>query len=209
MAAAMEPDRLARLGFWAFALGNLAWAAANLTGQTPSVVNSATDVVVFVGALLAAAGLPDAVDSFGAGRFRTGLALVAVPELGQNAYSAATRLGPFNAAPILVVLLASAALLVGVWRWRGDGWVAAAAPWIMAGFTGLAFEPVYYFLRGLASNPFGPFFPGAVGVALGGTLLAWSFRPGAEADVVPLLPPPAPSAAPAKAAAKSARRSRS
>jgi hypothetical protein len=191
----MEPDRLARLAFWVFAAGNLAWAIQN--GITGNGVNVATDLVVVVGAVVAAWGLRDAVDGLGPGRFRTGLWLVAIPEFGQNVVTATTKLGAGNATPVLAVLAASVLLAVGTLRWVADGWERAALPWLALGFAGLAFEPLYYFTLNLATQGgtiFGSgFFPGILGVSIGGLLLAWAFRPWGEVE--PLGEPEPPEAA--------------
>lgn len=184
----MEPDRLARIALWVFAAGNLAWVIANAIGG--NAVNVGTDLVIVVGALIAAWGLPDAVDGLGPGRLKTGLLLVAVPEFLQNVVTATTKLGGSNAAPVLVVLVTSAALGVGAVRWTDDGWDRRATPWIALGFLGLGFEPLYYFiLQAAGGNPFGRFFAGALGVAAGSLMSAWAFRPGSEVEQVEAVAP--------------------
>lgn len=177
----MDPDRLARRGLCLFAAGNLAWMAANLSNAQPNPVNAVTDAVVVAGAILAAAGLSAAIDGFGAGRLKAGLLLVAGLELAQNVVTAARGITAARAAPVAVVIAASALLGIGALRWRA-GWDRAAAGLAALGFLGLAFEPVYYFVRGLPTV-LNPFFPGALCVACGGLMVARAFRPGAAAIV--------------------------
>jgi hypothetical protein len=177
----MQRLTLARTGLWVFAAGILAWTVAN--AQLGFWVNVATDLPIACFAALAALGLRNAVDGFGPGRLRLGLALVALGQGGQNVVSLLTKLSATNAAPILVVLAASIALAIGAKRWFEDGWDEAALPWVALGFAGFAFEPLYYFgLQVTQGNPFGVFFPGAVLVSVGGAVAAWSFRPGAQAE---------------------------
>jgi len=168
---------MARLGLWVFALGNLGWIGANLFGATPSMVNALTDMAIVVGAFVAAAGLRDAIDDYGPRKLQAGLLLVAIPEFAQNLVSAFTKLGPTNAAPIVVVMLAAIVLGLGALRWRA-GWDQGAAVLAAAGFLGLAFEPIYYVARNPAFNASSGYLPGSIGVALGGLLAALAFRPG-------------------------------
>ena len=167
---------LARWGLWVFTAGIFAWIFPNAAlGQNANVV---TDVVIAAFGVLAAVGLPRAVDGIGTGPLRWGLAGVAVCQLAQNLITAATGLNSVTAAPVFVVMAASAAVAVGVKLWQEDDWDPAATPWLAAGFAGFAFEPVYYFVRGLAQgSPFGPYFTGALLVAVGGILCAVAFRP--------------------------------
>ncbi|HUR62014.1 MAG TPA: hypothetical protein VM286_06590 [Candidatus Thermoplasmatota archaeon] len=171
----MESRRLATLGLWVFAGGMLAWAIANAT--LDGWVNVLTDLVILAGAVVAAIGLPRALDGLGPNALRSGLFAVAAAQLLQNAYTIATSLSATNAAPALVVAAASATLAIGARKWQDDGWDLAAAPWVAAGFAGYAFEPLYYiglgFVQGQA--PFGVFFPGSVLVATGAGLAAWAF----------------------------------
>lgn len=178
----MQRLTLARLGLWVFAAGILAWTIAN--AKLGLWANVVTDLPIACFAALAALGLRNAVEGFGPGRLRLGLAFVALGQGGQNLYSLLTKLSATNAAPVFVVLAASIALAIGAKRWFEDGWDSAALPWVAAGFAGYAFEPLYYFLQQVTKgNPFGVFFPGAVLVSIGGAIAAWSFRPGADADL--------------------------
>lgn len=179
----MQRSGLAALGLWVFTAGIFAWIFPNLSlGSTP---NALTDAAIVVGGLLAAFGLPRAVEGIGTGPLRVGLSVVAFFQLGQNLVTAATKLSAQSAAPVVVVMLASLALLVGVKRWQEDGWDLAALPWLAAGFGGFAFEPLYYNVLGWAHGRFwGPYALGAWLVAVGALLAAWCFRPqGVEAGV--------------------------
>ncbi len=174
--ARVERTTLAGIGLWAFTAGIFLWIFPNASfGQVPNVV---TDVVIVVGGVLAAVGLPRAVEGIGTGPLRWGLSIVAVAQLGQNLVTVATDLGPTNAAPASVVMLGALAVLVGAKRWQEDGWDLAAVPWLMAGFAGFAFEPLYYTVLGAVGGSFfGPYTPGAWLVAVGAGLAAFSFRP--------------------------------
>lgn len=186
----MERTGLAALGLWVFTAGIFAWIFPNLANG--SVANAVTDVVIVAGGVLAAVGVVRAVEGIGTGPLRWGLSIVALAQLSQNVVTVTTGLGPVNAAPAFVVMAASVAVLVGVKRWQEDGWDLASLPWLMAGFAGFAFEPLYYFVLGAVGGSFfGPYSPGAWLVAVGAGLASWSFRP---QGAVPGIPPPPRSA---------------
>lgn len=178
----MQRSGLAAVALWVFAAGIFAWIFANASNG--SVANAVTDAIIAAGGVLAALGLPRAVAGLGTGLLRTGLVVVALFQLGQNVVSLFS-LSPSSAAPVAVVLLASVALVVGVNRWREDGWDLTALPWLMAGFAGFAFEPLYYFTLGTVQGPaLNAYTPGTVLVAAGSLLAAWAFRPrGAEPGI--------------------------
>lgn len=182
----MQRSGLAALALWVFTAGVFAWIFANLSQD--SAANAVTDAAIVAGGLLAAVGLPRAVDGIGTGPLRAGLALVALFQFGQNLVSAFS-LNATNAAPVFVVLLAAVALAIGVARWREDGWSLAALPWLMAGFAGFAFEPLYYNVLGFAHGRFwGPYALGAWLVLAGAGLAAWAFRPQGVEPGVPSAP---------------------
>lgn len=200
-------DRLgwARVGLWTFTAGIFAWIFPNASAG--NTVNVLTDVVIVAAGILTAIGLPRAVDGIGNGLFRWGLVGVAVGQFGQNLNTAATGFGAVTAAPVIVVMLASVAVVIGARRWQEDDWDLAATPWLMGGFAGFAFEPVYYFIVGLVQgNPLGPYFPGAVLVGAGAILAALAFRPGGSSlpEAKPVAVPAKPSAAKVSKAAKPA-----
>jgi hypothetical protein len=172
--------RLAAIGVWVFAAGIFAWIFPNLgLGATANVL---TDSLIAVGAGVAAFGLPRAVDGIGNGPWRCGLLAVALAQFGQNLVTLVANLTPTDATPVLVVMLASVALVIGIRRWQADGWDRDATPWLAIGFAGYAFEPVYYLVLGAVQGTFlGPFFIGSVLVAIGAGLAGWAFRPGAPA----------------------------
>lgn len=176
---------LATAGLWAYTAGIFAWIFPNVAGG--ATANAVTDVVIVLGGLLAAVGLPRAVAGIGTGPLRWGLSIVALAAASQNAVSAFS-LDPTSAAPVAVVLASAVCLLVGVRRWQEDGWDLAALPWLALGFAGLAFEPLYYVVLGAVGGSFfGGYTPGSVLVAAGAGLAAWSFRPqGAEAGIPPV-----------------------
>lgn len=170
----MEPLGFARWGLWLFTAGIFGWIFPNLADG--DYVNVFTDVVIVVSGILAAVGLPRAIDGIGNGLLRTGLVGVAIGQAMQNVVSSLAGFDAGSAAPRFVVMLAAVALVVGVKLWQEDGWDARALPWLAGGFLGFAFEPVYYFLLGLAGgSPFGRYFPGSVGVAAGALLAMWGF----------------------------------
>lgn len=184
---AMQRSSLGALGLWVFTAGIFAWIFPNLA--LGSVPNAVTDVAIVAGGVLAAFGLPRAVEGIGTGPLRTGLVLVALFQLGQNLVTLATNLSPTNAAPATIVLLASAAVLVGAKRWQEDGWDLAALPWLAGGFAGFAFEPLYYNVLGFAGGRFwGPYALGAWLVAAGAGLAACCLRPQGLAAGVPTPP---------------------
>jgi hypothetical protein len=171
----------ATLGLWVFTLGILGWIFPNV-GQG-NLVNVATNGLLLPFGVLAAVGLPRAVDGIGTGPLRWGLGGIAACQLLQNLVTAATGLGPVNATPVIAVILACVALLIGVKRWQEDAWDESATPWVAGAFAGFAFEPLYYMVLGIAGGSlFGPFFPGALLVAIGGALAAWGFYPDLDAD---------------------------
>ena len=170
----------ARWGLWVFTAGIFGWIFPNINAGAGNPTNALTDVVIVLFGVLAAMGLPRAADGIGTGVLRWGLGGIGVCQFGQNVVTAA-QLDPFQAPPAIVILLASAALLVGVWRWKELCWDTQATPWVFAAFAGFAFEPLYYTVRGGVS----PYFPGGVLVLAGSLLCAWAFRPG-DADPVPL-----------------------
>jgi hypothetical protein len=173
VATAVDQTRQFSIALWIFAAGMLAWTIANAV--LGGWVNVVTDLVIIVGAVMAAVGMPRAVDGIGLGPLRGGLWVMALAQFGQNLVTVTTGLSGTNAAPAFTVMLASVAMAVGAQRWSQDGWDGAAVPWLAAGFAGFAFEPVYYLvLQFVQGNPFGPFFPGAVLVALGAGLAAWA-----------------------------------
>jgi hypothetical protein len=164
----------ARLGLWVFTAGIFAWIFPNLAlGEG---VNVGTDVVITIFGVLAALGLPRAVDGLGVGLLRVGLVGVALCQFAQNAISAVTDLTGTNATPVVVVMLASVAVVVGIFRWRQDSWDGDALPWLAAGFAGFAFEPLYYLVLTLAGGGgFSGYLPGTVLVAAGAGVTAWAF----------------------------------
>lgn len=178
----------ARLGLWVFTAGIFAWIFPNLAlGQGANVV---TDIVITVFGILAAVGLPRSVDGIGNGLLKTGLIGVALCQFAQNLISALTDLDGVNAAPVAIVMLASAAVIVGAFLWREDGWDARALPWLAAGFAGFAFEPLYYLLRQVAGGDggFSGYLPGTLLVAAGAVLATWGFwaaRDDATAEDLP------------------------
>lgn len=177
----------ARVGLWVFSAGMLGWVVANATQAL--FTNVLTDAIIVVGGLLAAYGLPGAVDGVGHASLRTGLMLTALCQFGQNVVTILTKLNAVNGAPATIVMLCSVCMGVGVVLWNEDGWNRRSLLWICIGFAGFAFEPVYYFFRSLGGNIVGPYFTGQVLVAVGGGLAAWAFRPSGE-DPVPLIPLP-------------------
>lgn len=171
----MERLSQGRWGLWVFTAGAFAWIFPNLV--LDQLTNALTDVVIVVFGILAAIGLPRAVEGVGTGLLRWGLIGVAVAQFTQNLVSAFS-LDAGSAAPVIIVMVGSVAVVIGAQRWQEDGWDLAAMPWLAGGFVAFAFEPVYYFLLGLGSgSPFGPYFPGAVLVAVGAVLCAVAFRP--------------------------------
>lgn len=171
----------ATLGLWVFTLGIFGWIFPNVADG--NMVNVATNALLLPFGMLAAIGLPRAIDGIGTGPMRWGLGGLAVCQFLQNLITAATNLGPINATPTIVILLACVALFIGIKRWQEDAWDESATPWIAGGFAGFAFEPLYYIVLGLVGgSPFGPYFPGALGVAVGGSLAAWGFFPGLGQD---------------------------
>jgi hypothetical protein len=168
----VERIGLARLGLWLFTAGIFAWIFPNLAFD--AIANAATDVVIVLFGVLAVIGLPRAVDGLGTGLLRTGLVGVALCQFAQNAISAAA-LTATNGAPVLVVLVASVAVVVGAFRWREDGWDTGAVPWLAAGFAGFAFEPAYYLVLTAVSGGAPGYIPGSILVAVGAGLAAWSF----------------------------------
>ena len=170
----MERVDQARLGLWVFTAGIFAWIFPNaILGTGANVV---TDVVITVFGILAAVGLPRAVDGLGSGLLRTGLVGVAVCQFAQNALTAAAGLGATNTAPVLVILLAAVVVAVGAFRWRENGWDADALPWLAVGFAGFSFEPLYYLTLQLATGDgYTGYLPGTVLVGAGALLAAWSF----------------------------------
>ena len=164
----------ARFGLWVFTAGIFAWIFPNLIlGETANVW---TDVVIAAFGVLAAFGLPRAVDGLGVGMLRVGLVGVAVCQFAQNGISAATGLDATNGTPVSVVMLASVAVVAGAFRWREEGWDAGALPWLAAGFAGFAFEPLYYLVLTLAGGGgFTGYLPGSLLVAAGAVLAAWGF----------------------------------
>jgi hypothetical protein len=178
---------LAAGGLWAFTAGIFAWIFPNVAEG--SVPNAVTDVVIVAGGALAAFGLPRAVEGIGTGPLRWGLCIAALGQLSQNLVTVTTRLGLTNAAPAFVVLLGAVAVLVGVGRWKEDGWDLSALPWLAVGFAGFAFEPLYWTVFGAVQGSFfGPYTAGAWLVGLGAGLAAWSFRP--QGAVAGIPPPP-------------------
>jgi hypothetical protein len=184
--AAMQRSGLAAIALWVFTAGIFAWIFPNLS--LGSVPNALTDVAIVLGGVLAAVGLPRAVEGIGTGPLRTGLVAIALFQFGQNLVSAFS-LSATNAAPVFVVMLAAVALAVGAWRWQEDGWDLAALPWLMAGFAGFAFEPLYYNALGFAGGRFwGPYALGAWLVLAGAGLAAWTFRPHGAEPGIPAAP---------------------
>jgi hypothetical protein len=164
----------ARLGLWVFTAGIFAWIFPNAAlGETANVV---TDVVITVFGILAAIGLPRAVDGIGAGLLRVGLVGIALCQFAQNAIAAATGLDGTNAAPVFVVMLAAAAVVLGASRWQQDGWDLRALPWLAAGFAGFAFEPLYYLILQVVTGD-GPtgYLPGTILVGAGAAMASWAF----------------------------------
>lgn len=168
-------DRLGwtRLGLWVFTAGIFAWIFPNVVEGNG--VNVATDVVITVFGVLAAVGIGRAVYGAGLGLLKVGLVGVALCQFAQNATKVPTDLGAGNAAPVIVVLLAAVAVVVGALRLKEDGWDPAALPWLAAGFAGFGFEGLYYLALSVAEADFGGYFPGTVLVGVGGVLSAWSF----------------------------------
>lgn len=170
----MELLSRARLGLWVFTAGIFAWIFPNLAlGQ---MANAVTDVVIVVFGILAAVGLGRAVEGIGTGLMRAGLVGVALCQLTQNLIAAVTGLNSVNTAPVVVILLASAAVIVGAFLWREDGWDATALPVLAGGFAGFAFEPLYYLVRTVVGGGgFSGYLPGTLLVAAGALLAGVTF----------------------------------
>lgn len=172
----MERLGLARWGLWVFTLGIFGWIFPNVgDGNTANVL---TDIAIVAAGIAAAVGLPRAVEGLGPGWLRWGLVGVAAGQFGQSVNTAVQGLNGVNGPSVAVILLAAVAVAIGAWRWTADAWDRAATPWLAGGFLGFAFEPIYYFVRGaFQGDPFGPYFPGSLAVAVGSLLAAWAFRP--------------------------------
>ena len=172
----MERLTLGRLGLWVYTAGIFAWIFPNI-GEG-EYANAVTDVVIVLFGLLAAMGLPRAVDGIGTGLLRWGLSGILFGQFMQNAIASATDWNTFSAAPRLVVMAGAVLMAIGVKKWQEDEWDHQATPWLALGFAGFACEPLYYQVIGVATGSFfGPYALGALLVLAGSALAAWAFRP--------------------------------
>jgi hypothetical protein len=170
----VDAARLVRIGLWLVAAGNAAWLVTNLANGF--WVNVVTDLVIILGCAIAALALPRALDGIGLGGWRAGLLVVAAAHFAQNFLNVfVDGLDLPDESMLFVVMAASVAVAVGALRWREDGWDAGAAPWLAAGFAGIAIEPLYYGLTGLADPWQGGYLPGILLVAAGALTAAWAF----------------------------------
>lgn len=162
----MDPARLVRIGLWLLAAGNVAWTVTNASYGL--AVNVVTDLVIVVGCAIAALSLGRALDGVGLGGWRSGLLVVAAAHFAQNFLNALDGLAFPDEWTLFPVMLASVLVAVGAFRWRDDGWDAAATPWLAAGFLGIAIEPLYFGLRYLWTDLWqGGYTPGILLVAAG------------------------------------------
>ena len=163
-----------RLGLGVFTAGIFAWIFPNLAlGET---ANAVTDVVIVGFGVAAIVGLGRAVDGVGTAMLRTGLIGVALCQFAQNLISAIGGLDAVSAAPTLVIMAASLAIIAGAILWRSDGWDRTALPWLVGGFVAFGFEPLYYLTLTLVTGGgFSGYLPGILLVAAGSLLAAWGF----------------------------------
>ena len=166
----MDAGRLVRMGLWLLAAGNLAWTVTNASYGL--LVNVVTDLVIIAGCAIAALSLGRALDGVGLAGWKTGLLIVAGAHFAQNLLNTFDGVSFPDESMLFVVMAASAAVAVGAFLWREDGWDARALPWLAAGFAGIAVEPLYYGLTGLADPWQGGYLPGIVLVAAGAILAA-------------------------------------
>src|ERR1044072_938251 len=86
--AAMQRSGLGAIALWVFTAGIFAWIFPNLSLGSPA--NAATDAAIVLGGILAAVGLPRAVEGIGTGARRLGRSIAAVFHPSQNIVPATT-----------------------------------------------------------------------------------------------------------------------